>query len=373
MTSQMALRTCSKRASTGALAAVLASVLLVPLGGCDSGASDAPQRYGGLLHARPAGAAADSAETVDVGRAARDVDELLRAVRLPHHRVGVLLGPHVFQAHVSLAAGTDAPPIGTIGAGGAGGNREAAGAGTGTQAGAEAGADDRPLEIDARIEHAADDRFRALVESSEDYGREVVFADGHLYLRPRYSKFHRRLPEPADEPATIRDQVFGELAAQVELVQHGIEVHDLGAVTHQGRSARKIEIRKAARPSQPPAQPLAHRQWRESVTVDQVAGEIVLDQETGVPLAATLRTSVTALRDGQRVHMQTTVKHGIEGIGQAPAVAAPDETQWVPTPVRKHEMDERNALLEDIAQPARAAPTPANPSGAAQAPAAEDQ
>lgn len=370
MTSQMALRTCSMWASTGALAAVLASVLPVPLGGCESGASDASQRYGGLLHARPAGAAEGSAEAVDVGRAARDVDELLRAVRVPHHRVGALLGPHVFHAHVSLAAGSDASPAPAEPRGAAGGS-EAAGAEAG---GSEAaGADNRPLEIDVRIEHAADDRFRALVENSEDYGREVVFADGHLYLRPRYSKFHRRLPEPADEPATIRDQVFGELAAQVELVQHGIEVHDLGAVTHQGRHARKIDLRKAARPSQPPAQPLAQRQWRESVTVDQIAGEIVLDQETGVPLAATLRASVTALREGQRVHMQIAVTHGIEGIGQAPAVTTPDETQWVPTPVRTHEMDERNALLEDIAQPARAAPTPANPSGAAQVPAAEDQ
>ena len=52
--------------------------------------------FGGLV------TSADPDDAVDVDRAAADPVALVRALRLPHHRVGELLGPHVFHATSSV-------------------------------------------------------------------------------------------------------------------------------------------------------------------------------------------------------------------------------------------------------------------------------
>ena len=333
MTSQM-LHCISPMGKRSLAALVLALLAL----GCGDTAPESQERFGGLLNgakARPA------TIDIDVDRAARSPDELLRAVRVPHRRVGALLGTHVARATTSIEV-TAGP--------GAGEQQDPAAEG---------------VVVDARIDYEGDDRFHVLVESSRDYGREVVFADDFLYLRPRYSRFHRRPPTNADEPARIRDEVFAELGAHLELVRAGIAVHDQGPVTHAGRPAWRVEIRKAAKPGAARPEPAAHRQWRESVVVEEAAGEIVLDQETGVPLSGTLRAQITARRDGQPLRMDIVVEHRIESIGGAVTIALPAAGDWVPTPERSRELEERNALLEDIAQPARAAPTPASPTGAA--------
>lgn len=337
------------RQSLASLVLVLVLALLAP--GCGEGEPEAPERFGGLLHgakARPA------TVEVDVDRAARSAGELLRAARMPHRRAAALLGTHVARATTSIdvtaGPGAQAPAQAPAGA-------------------AAPGDEVERMTVDALIEYESDARFHVLVENSRDYGREVIMADDFLYLRPRYSRFHRRLPTDADEPARIRDDAFAELGAHLELVRAGIEVHDQGPVTHAGRPARRIEIRKAAKPGSPRPEPAAHRTWRETVVVEEAAGEIVLDHETGVPLSGTLRARVTARRDGQPLRMDMTIEQHIESIGGPVSIAPPAVGEWVPTPERSRELDERNALLEDIAQPARAAPTPANPSGGAGEPA----
>jgi hypothetical protein len=288
--------------------------------------------FGGLI------ASADPDEPVDVDRAASDPDALMRAVRVPHHRVGESLGPHVFHATSSVDVAVT------------GGNEPEA---------------HEKLDVTARIEYADAQRFHALVENSGDQGREILLADGHLYLRPRYGAFHRRPPSDEHEPADWRDDIYAELAGHLELLAPGLGVRDGGAADVAGRPARRIELVRLETPRQMPAAAPPQRAWRRTVEVESLSGEVFLDRDTGVPLRARLEGVARAQRDQRLVRMHMVVEHGIEAIGQAVAIAPPPEEQWVDTPVRSREVAEREHLLEDIAQPARPAPTPENtPTGA---------
>jgi hypothetical protein len=327
------------RRSQRAGSAVLPVLILAALAACRGSGADRElaeddhlDGYGGLV------ASADPVEPVDVERAATDPAALVRAVRVPHHRVAESLGAHVFRATSSVdvtVTGGDEPDA-----------RE-------------------KLDVTARIEYADPQRFRALVENSADYGREIVFADGQLYLRPRYGAFHRRPPNDEHEPAGWRDDIYAELYGHLELLSAGLAVRDGGPADVGGRPARRIELARAEVPRASRTGSSPQRAWRSTVAVESLRGEVFLDRETGVPLRASLEAVARARRDQRLVRMHVVVEHHVEAIGQAVAIAAPPEEQWVDTPVRSREVEERELLLEDIAQPARPAPTPENtPTGA---------
>jgi hypothetical protein len=316
------------RQRVGLTAAVLIVAALSSCRGSGAG-GDADEEhsddFGGLV------TSADPAETVDVERAAADPAALVRALRLPHHRVGELLGAHVYRVTSSVDVSV-----------------------TGAEAAGE------KLDVTARIEYADPGHFRAVVDNSADYGREIVLSDGHLYLRPRHGAFHRRAPENEQEPAGWRDDIYSELSGHLQLFATGLAVRDGGAAEVAGRPARRIELSRAGEPRQVRVGSSPQRAWRSSVEVESLSGEILLDSQTGVPLRARIEGVARARRDERPVRIHVIVEHEIEAIGQPVAIAVPPEDQWVNTPVRSRELKERDLLLEDIAQPARPAPTPEN-------------
>jgi hypothetical protein len=270
---------------------------------------------------------------IDLDRAARDPDELVRAALMPHRQVGELLGAHRFQGKTSLEVregdAVDAVVI-------------------------------EQLEVVTTIEFDAGGTFHALSENSRDYGREVYHAGGFLYLAPRYSKFHRRQPETPDEPAQIRDDMYGELGAHLELVSRAIAVTEGGPADHAGRSARAVTVTRADQPRRPAARkagqktsPPAQRQWRDDAVVEAAQGEFVLDSDTGVVLRAAVRGTVRFTREDRTFSMTFAVDHAIDAIGQPATFTVPGEDRWVATPIRSREVDERDLLLRGIAPPAR--------------------
>ena len=92
------------------------------------------------------------------------------------------------------------------------------------------------------INRAADGDFHATLRNSKDYGRDVFFVDGQLYLRPRYGKFHRRPPVEQADPARIQDEMGGALAATLVLLAPGSALKDGGTRDVAGRAARVVEL-----------------------------------------------------------------------------------------------------------------------------------
>lgn len=270
---------------------------------------------------------------IDVDRAIKDPAELGRALARPYRVVLAALGPHRVTINSVTAA-------------------------------LEAGTPVSELSDHAQIDSGDGGAYHAVYTNSADYGREAIFVDGKLYLRPRYQRWHARSPEAPDEPAALRDQYAGAIAATWDLLAPGAELIDRGPIDVAGRAGRKIAVERSPDPSEPPAEPITQRKWREHRSVDAVSGEIVLDTSKGVPLAVTLTGTIGFMRDGRRFAMKVSVDSTISGLGSEPLITPPPDAEVVATPERLREVDDRDYLLQGIAPPLRR-----NPDGTAVPPA----
>jgi hypothetical protein len=293
--------------------------LLGMAAGCTGSGGIADEDLGGLVHAE-----SHEPPPIDVARAGKEVDELTRALTMPHRRVGAALGPHRFAgtSRADTTEGTSAVDA---------------------------------VDVTTAIELDADGSFHAKLDNQREYGREAFYVakSGLLYLRPRYGKFHRRPPVDADEAAGIRDQIFGDLGAYFELLAPGVEISDKGATKAAGRDARRIEIKLAPKQRPLPAPAEHHKQWRQDVTVTAATGEVLLDAATGVPLEGHLEGTAAFGRDGRNFAIHLAVTHTISGIGQAQPITAPADADSVATPDRLREVEERDSLLRGIAPPTK--------------------
>ncbi|MEZ4364039.1 MAG: hypothetical protein R3B48_27955 [Kofleriaceae bacterium] len=312
------------RAAAGRRCALLLTAGAIAASGCGRDAGVPDRELGDLVVAPKT-----SDAPVSVSQALSDPSELARAVNLPHHRRSALLGAH--RLHITSSIELAEP----------------------------GGAPLESLSEETKLEFASDAAWHATSNNSADYGRELTFLDGALYLRARYQRWHRRPPNGDAEPAEHLDR-FGEApAAMWELLAPAIAVADGGALTFADRPAHKIAISTSAKPAAAAREPLAHRKWRQARTVEHVEGEAVLDDANGALLRLALRGVVAMQREGHTYSMKVSVESAVSGLGVAPAITAPDPAEVVLTPVRLHEVDERDQLLEKIAPPLRSKERPA--------------
>ncbi len=303
--------------------ATLATAILALSACAGNGEGRPDDELSGLVHRDTRTPAA-----IDVDRAATEVGELARALAMPHEVVATALGSHKFRATSTVSVSENRAVV-------------------------------EELSYDNAIDYAADGSYRAITDNSKDYGREIIFSAGDLFLRPRYAtKFHRRQPTSAAEPAQLRNAIFSEAAAYFEVVAAGAELVDRGHAEVAGRAGRKIDIKTAPETAPLAAEERHQRQWRNDVTVREVRGEIILDAESGAPLAAELSAIAVFARDGRIFTMSLSVAHAVSAIGSAITITAPAAELTVTTIEHHREAEERATLLDGIAPPARKAPTP---------------
>ena len=274
------------------------------------------EQLGGLVVTpKPAGSA------IDIDHAVKDTAEMGRALMAPYRATVAVLGPH------ELAIATET----TVD---------------------EAGKQVSDLSDHTKLVVADKNAFHATYENSADYGREIVFAGGKLYLRPRYQRWHERGPEAPDEPAVLRDQVADAIGATWDLLAPAIELTDRGPAQVDGRAGRKVEVKLSPSPLPPPPETLSQRKWREQRSIDAVSGEIVIDADKGVPLSVKLAGTISFSREGKRYAMKVSLTSAVSAIGKPGDVIAPT-TDVVATPERQREVDDRDYLLQGIAPPLR--------------------
>jgi hypothetical protein len=296
------------------------TVALVACGGTDEGRPD--EDLGGLV------VAGDSAaKAIDVGKATKDVRELARALAMPHEQVGTLLGPHRLSGATRIEVREGDKVVEEL-------------------------TEETAVELDAK------GNYHALAANSKEYGREIFFVDGWMYLRPRYGKYHKRRPADEAEPARVRGEIAASAAAAFELVARGAALSDGGEVDADGKKARKIVI--ATGKSQPSSEdePSTQRSWREQAVVQEVSGEVLLDAATGTPLRARVKGAVAFQREGHSFVMKVEVQHELGAFGKVTQVTPPPDQETVSNIEQPHELDERESLLQGIAPPSRRAPTP---------------
>ncbi len=263
--------------------------------------------------------------TVDVARAATDPAALGVALMRPHRHAIAALGPHALTIESTTKV-------------------------------EEAGKVVEDLSERTTLELGDASTFHGLYTNTADYGREVTYVGGALYLRPRYQRWHKRAPESTDEPMELSDRFVEPVGATWDLLAPAVDLVDGGAADIDGRKGRKILIKLSPRPRKPAPETLTQRKWREQRTVEAVEGEVILDAASGAPLAVKLAGTIGFMRDGRRFRMATSVTSATTQIGTASVIATPAETEVVATPERLREVDERDYLLQGIAPPLRKNP-----------------
>ncbi len=300
------------------------AAVAVVLSACSTSGGRPDDQLGGLVVAE------DHEEPpIDMGKVASDRTELLRAAMMPHRRVGSLLGGHVFHGTSTIEVKEGDKVV-------------------------------QHIEDTTLIDYRADGQFHARLDNDHDYGREAVFVGGTMYVRPRHSKYNKRAPTSDDEPLEVRDEIFGTLGAQLELVGFAAELSGGAGTQVGGRQAKEIDLALDPHPGKPPKQTLPQRKWRASIHVTALKGKLLVDAENGAPLKGDLDAALTFTRDGHDYTMTLHVTHEIDKIGTDPAVSAPPADLVVVVAQAYKEADEREQLLHGIAPPARKAPVPSD-------------
>jgi hypothetical protein len=179
-------------------------------------------------------------------------------------------------------------------------------------------------------------------------GMEAFLVGGELFVRPRFQTFVRRKPEQG-EVARLRQLVEGVVAADVELLQPGIDAAT--ATTRLGRPCQLVKLKPSS--AKRPAEHDATRRWREQVTVESLAGELIFDDATRALVEAKLDAVYHyPIADG--VLQQITVHHA-ETTTAGATIAAPESA--VASPERPRPMLDRQTLLEGLV-PARSGTQP---------------
>lgn len=317
------IRISSPHANAVVSVALCLSALVIESACSTEGAGVPDEQLGGLVQSTTV-----QRRAIDKHRVHKDVDELVHAATLPHDQVTRLLGAHRYRSSARVVVregdGTESDPIVDT------------------------------LNVDTRIEMSAEEDFHAVNENSKEYGREVRFVDGFLYIAPRYSQFHRRRPERSVEPVRIRADMYGDLGAHLELIARGIAIADAESIDGSSRRpTRTVRIQTAAMRPVNRSEAFAHRSWRDRVQVQEASGELTVDTETGIIVRASIRGALTFARDARKFAMTFDVSHAITDIGATIGVSAPADDRWVSTPLRSREVAERDQLLDGIAPPTR--------------------
>ena len=195
-----------------------------------------------------------------------------------------------------------------------------------------------------------------LHENSHDYGFETVILGGQIYVKPRYGRFVRR-PIEGDEVERARDEHEGALASWLAVLGRFADRKDGGATSHLGRPAHKVILSLASSPSRLRDKEPAH-QWRRSVRVSALSGEVIVDDASGAPLKAQLDAAYTTPRavatEGEtpkgpaEVSVTLAFHSVVEDLGAVPAVEAPADAT---SALRPRPLLDKQVLLDGLVTP----------------------
>jgi hypothetical protein len=174
-------------------------------------------------------------------------------------------------------------------------------------------------------------------------GAEAVLSDGLLYVRPRYGRFVKRRPE-GDEVDRLRAQVEGVPAGYLELLQPWLVIREKGRSEVSGRPAIKLEL-KAAPNAAPPKESEATRKWRQTLKVEYLEGELVVDAQTGIPVEGRLDAAYRFEREGEKAPVKVTLAYK-QWSDVPEAILAPPDA--IDEPRRTRPILERNQLLDGL-------------------------
>ncbi len=159
----------------------------------------------------------------------------------------------------------------------------------------------------------------SLQESNNlDNGRVVVLRNDELSVQLKYGKLIRR-PAREPEPTLLLQEAVGGPFTAWELLASLPGIVTENAESGTFRFTVKPDVSGTATAGQGPL-----RSWREGASIKSGAGDIVVDEASGLPTAAQLHLTFHASRNNHPVTGQLDVSFSLRNIGTVPDLSEPD-------------------------------------------------
>lgn len=187
-----------------------------------------------------------------------------------------------------------------------------------------------------------DGDFDARTQNSRDQGLEVLRVGGQVFAKELYGKFRQRLHDRGMAERT-REDVHGTLRDFATLFDHRLKLSSEGETSYEGRTAHRFKVALAgsAEPDPPsvrlPPLQLPRAGMDEGTRkrnaffgkrhIEQIAGELWADVETGVVLKAHLtgRLEVEGKGQGRTASLKMSLDQSLKHMGQATSLKAPTD------------------------------------------------
>jgi hypothetical protein len=205
-----------------------------------------------------------------------------------------------------------------------------------------------------KIELAKNGDFRTTVENNAGLGYELIFSNGHYYIRNRYSVFHQD-DILSDEHLRLRDSAYGGWAAIYRLYRGRLSFQKPVTINRYGHKMMRFSIGLSAsnptlpgttpQPSEPagvtkyvyPIKPtLAEKHaWRDHVTPVDARGTMLVDAVSGVVVNVefdgSLAFSAPSTSSGS---LTVSARINTDNFGVLQNITAPSPDQLSPMPQR---------------------------------------
>jgi hypothetical protein len=187
-------------------------------------------------------------------------------------------------------------------------------------------------------------QYRLVESNDQEGGREVVLFARELAVAVKPGKMIRRAAQEP-EPTRLLEEAVGGPWAAWETVRRFATVERSGDTLRLGRSAKAVSVAASFAESTP------LRRWRDTISVEELDGQVQVDPKTGVPVSFNLKARFTATREDKvALAGELVVTTRTDGIGSTPVIAAPAAE---PLPQRQRTILEERALLGAAPKEAR--------------------
>src|SRR5439155_10537852 len=287
---------------------------------------------------QPVGAAAEAREPIDARKLEGDAKLAQRVLHMTQSEIEQRLGSHKAQQRVQFAwfRGPGLPD----------------------------GGSEVSLSEETTLQQAPGGDFSVKLVNDHNQGLELVWTKGEVFVKSLYGSFHKRRTDRTDV-ARIREQALSGLASFDRLAR-GLKLKLAGETVVEGRRAVKYEVTGwGARTGQkekndrPPVQ-YPDTAWKtpgldpdtarrlelwEKQEPTEVSGTVVVDAETGAPLACDLEGNfkvASQTKAGPAAELDLHTVLTTSALGSAIAIKAP---RFEPEPCVPHAVKDRLRFL----------------------------
>jgi hypothetical protein len=204
--------------------------------------------------------------------------------------------------------------------------------------------------------------YRMVEANDHDGGREVILHGRDLYVALRYGKMIRRVAEQPEPDRLLQEGLGGPWAAW-QMAAPAATVERAGTELLGGAKAVRYRVALADHPAAAPPAPVGLRQWRGTVVVQKLQGQLWIDDASGALMKSELSVAFTGQRDDQPVAGTLDVRTAIDGAASTAPIARPTAPEELA--LRQRIVPEQKELLGGLTGSGLAAPAPAPPKGSA--------